>query len=80
MKNHEELKKVVGTIENVMRGKEELIRGLVLNRASSGCVGRRRKKRILNVDTAPDTVLNYQNTVNTKLSEHSKQVISLFLL
>jgi hypothetical protein len=50
VKNHEELRKVVGKMESVVRGKEEEVRGLVLDRGSSGCVGRRRKKRILNID------------------------------
>jgi len=46
VKNHEELKKVVGTIENVMRGRKELIRRMVLDGVCSGYAGRGRNKRI----------------------------------
>mmetsp|Transcript_1286 Transcript_1286/g.1978 ORF Transcript_1286/g.1978 Transcript_1286/m.1978 type:complete len:132 (-) Transcript_1286:617-1012(-) len=42
--NHKELKKLIGKMESVVRGKEEEVRGLILERGSSGCVGRRKKK------------------------------------
>ena len=52
--NHKELKKLIGKMESVVRGKEEEVKGLILDRGSSGCVGRRRKKnRNLNTSAAP---------------------------
>lgn len=41
---HLELTRAVSKMESVVRGKEEEVKGLVLDRASAGSVGRRRKK------------------------------------
>lgn len=50
--NHKELKKLIGKMESVVRGKEEEVKGLILDRSSSGCVGRRRKKSVRNLNTS----------------------------
>lgn len=41
---HLELTRAVSKMESVVRGKEEEVKGLVLDRASAGSVGRRRKR------------------------------------
>lgn len=41
---HLELTRAVSKMESIVRGKEEEVKGLVLDRASAGSVGRRRKK------------------------------------
>lgn len=41
---HLELTRAVSKMESVVRGKEEEVKGLILDRASAGSVGRRRKR------------------------------------
>ena len=43
--SHDKLKKLVGKMESVVRGKEEEMRGLVQARMSTGAVGKRRRRK-----------------------------------
>ena len=44
--SHEKLKKLVGKMESVVRGKEEEMKGLVQARMSTGSVGKRRRRNL----------------------------------
>eukprot|EP01083_Nonionella_stella_P275638 936279_1 len=46
IEGREELKKTVGRMESVIRGKEEEMRGLYLDKASSGSIGRGKRRRV----------------------------------
>jgi hypothetical protein len=52
----DELKKSLGKMENIVRGREEEIKGLVLDRGSAGVAGRKRRRRQSEQESAGDVV------------------------
>jgi len=58
VENYSELKKIVGKMESVVRGKEEEMRGLILDKGSSGVVGKKRRRKKVEVVHADQKTLD----------------------